>query len=836
MTESSFSSDLPSSQHTTFPKETMKLTTPKVGATLSTLIITVVTVGLFRHDHFTAPFTNVFVTTLAYLLAGLLFTQISTEKVNLNYAATEVGLIIGVVLLPAPVHMAARIIGMGFGTYMRLTKRHTLTKEDRQTKLSAGAMNGLVGAVDVAVFTGVGRVLEWNEQFDFPGLTKLAVMWLCCLYVSDALFIAANRIATNKRGSTFRDNLPYLAAQFLLSGITFVLSVLFVTPYKTNGSETVSTLTATLAMFLIPLLRFLLRFFSRHRTQIAHTHLIGLLAATNSEEVTETILEATARLANTQSVTLAITTPDITKICAQSKPINTTATSHLPPAWQTVLTTGKPHIDVDSIICPLTVQGESLGLLITHGITESSKPDLQLEVATLAANQIALWLDRSRAVTALRAEVAQRTAQALRDPMTGLFNRRGITEAWTALTTGTDIPDKIAMVIVDLDDFKAVNTHYGHDGGDQILTTVAQRLTTTLPRRAIIARLGGDEYGILLPGLRGPLDAQTLAGQIRTALAEPHTLGNDQATINGSVGVAIWPDHANTYDELTKCADAALFDAKDTPELGYSVWTQLHANNDILDAYQLRDGISKGHVTAHYQPILQLSTGTITGFEALARWTANGKPVNPADFVRLAERSDAIHALTRLMFHQALNHAASLTRQTGRKIGIAVNLSPLAVGHPATLEALTSALTASGINPDQVTVEVTESKMFRHPEQVTQHINDIKSLGVRVALDDFGTGAATHEWLKIIPADILKIDKSFIDNLGENPQAATIVKIDVELATSYDMTVTAEGIENQTQLDIVTALGVTHGQGFHIGRPMPATETLTWLNNYQPHQ
>ena len=411
------------------------------------------------------------------------------------------------------------------------------------------------------------------------------------------------------------------------------------------------------------------------------------------------------------------------------------------------------------------------------------------------------------------------------DPLTGLANRSLLrARISAAIALAEKSGESLALLLLDLDRFKAVNDLHGHPIGDQVLVRVAARLRAAARGAEIIARLGGDEFVILLTAEAGAEAARAaeVAQRVIASLTEPFEVGASFLQINTSIGVSLYPQHGADADELLKNADTALYSAKRAgrgtqrmfdPAMDAELRRRRHLEQD------LRLAIRRRTLDIHFQPLFKNDGKTLAGFEALARWRhpAFG-PISPADFIPLAEESGLIVPLGRLVLDIACAEAASWS-QPHR---IAVNISPAQLRAGNLVATVTEVLARTGLPPSRLELEVTESLLIEDTEATLTTLSALKALGLRIVLDDFGTGYSSLSYLRRFPFDKLKIDRSFIQALGENDEAMAIVRAIVALADSLTLDVTAEGVETETQLRLLQEESNAEMQGYLLGRPAPA--------------
>ena len=436
-------------------------------------------------------------------------------------------------------------------------------------------------------------------------------------------------------------------------------------------------------------------------------------------------------------------------------------------------------------------------------------------------------------ITALyeRQRDASRLAQY--DSLTGLANRHRMSKRLTAILMAFKAARRsCAIVMLDLDRFKAVNDTLGHPAGDDLLKQVAQRLQRIVQPPAEIGRLGGDEFQIIIPDVddRGKLGE--LAQRIIQMISQPYSIEGSRAIIGASVGIAIAPYDGLTPDELVKSVDLALYAAKGGGRGQYRFYS-----NDLKDsAHQrreieedLRDALARGELQLHYQPVVRTTDSMVTGFEALMRWNHPERgPISPGVFIPIAEESNLIGALGEWALRQACADAA----QWPGELRVAVNVSAHQFSSDSLPAIVANALASSGLKPRQLELEITESVFMGDAEAVDQMFARLKKIGVKLSLDDFGTGYSSLGYLRKAPFDKIKIDQSFVRGCTEksNTSGAIITAI-VSLANALNMETTAEGVEAMDELALIRELGASNIQGFIFSRAVPQSEVLAKLES-----
>lgn len=431
-----------------------------------------------------------------------------------------------------------------------------------------------------------------------------------------------------------------------------------------------------------------------------------------------------------------------------------------------------------------------------------------------------------RDVTEQRRLEHELTERAFHDPLTGLPNRTLLLErierALLRSRRGTTLT---CLLFIDLDDFKIVNDTMGHSTGDHLLTAVAERLSGALRRTDTAARLGGDEFAVLMEDAEKPLDAELLAAQVIQALSRSFSLREGSVSVSASVGVATARDSTDA-EELLGHADLALYAAK---AAGKRQWRRFLPRLRVrmverhdLQA-RLESAVARSEFSLRYQPVVDITAGEVVGFEALARWShPHHDPVPPEQFIALAEETGHITPLGAWVLSHAAADVAALQRAAdgAEPPYVSVNVSPRQFRDNGFLDEVRRALETPGLAPGSLQLELTETVLMRRDAQIQAMLYSLKDLGVHIAVDDFGTGYSSLRYLRDFPVDVLKIDKTFIDDIALDTRQVALVEGIVGLADTLGIQVIAEGIEDQVQRELLAGMGCRFGQGFLFARPM----------------
>ncbi|MDR3393371.1 MAG: EAL domain-containing protein [Parasulfuritortus sp.] len=442
-------------------------------------------------------------------------------------------------------------------------------------------------------------------------------------------------------------------------------------------------------------------------------------------------------------------------------------------------------------------------------------------------------------ISSIKESEARLEHLARHDPLTGLANRLMLhIRLEHALDRAQREGTGLALLMIDLDQFKDINDSFGHAMGDALLKEVAQRLTQRARGVDTVSRLGGDEFTILLEDLEQPDDAARLAQDIIILLGQPVLLPNKhEVSVGASIGIALFPDHGSTEAELLQQADAALYQAKAEGRGRYQFFTNdltLAARQRIALEMRLRRAVAQNELVLHYQPQVDASSGRIVGAEALVRWH---DPIEglipPADFIPMAEQSGLIVAIGDWVLRETCLQGVRWAETGLPPLSLAVNVSSRQFQYGDLAGKVSQVLQETGFPAERLELELTESVLMKHQQQAMAILAQLRTLGVRIAIDDFGTGYSSLAYLKGFPLDVLKIDKSFVNDIPLHQDDMEIAATIIAMAHTLRLQVLAEGVENQPQLDFLKEKGCDRYQGFLMSRPLPADDFAAFIQRHE---
>ncbi len=786
-------------------------------------------------------------------LAELTVVHMRYHRHAQSFSMSEVPLVLGL-FMTAPVGMlAAQLVGNAAA--LIINRRQPPVK-----LLFNLAQFGFQGALAIAAFrvvVGLGPPLGW------AGWAAATVAMLMAVVVANVLISAAIRISGGRLDR--KEQMDVLSLTLLAAGMNTSLALVGVTILWTAQE----TGTAWLAI-VPPVVLFLsYRAYISQRTE--RSRLESLYQATrvlHEAPQLESALTASAEYAMEMfeadfvEIALLPDNPDglvyRTAVGPEDRRLELEQTdlgSEL-DAW-THIAHGKGAVLIadpertfprsehqihDAIAAPLTGDGGVLGvILIANRLGDTShfvESDVRL-LETFAA-QVSVSLENGRLedslaqLTELKEELRH---QASHDSLTKLANRSLFTERVEAAIDRLAQNDRfVAVLFLDLDDFKTVNDSLGHAAGDELLVHVAARLEGSCRPEDVVARLGGDEFAVLLEDLHQPSDGTDVAERILRGLLAPFAIEGKDLTVRTSIGVA-FGGHGEEASQLLRNADAAMYSAKVNRKGTYRVYEdEMHA--EMIRRLELRadltDAASRGELEVVYQPIIDLNEGTVSGFEALIRWNHPTRGVVPPNqFIPFAEETGLIGKIGKFVLRSACRQANEWRQAyPDANLSMAVNLSPRQLADVDVVGEVTRALRDTGLQPDRLILEITENVLM-HTSART--LDDLRDIGVRLAIDDFGTGYSSLSYLDRLPIDIVKIDKSFVSRLNPDEESP-LVRTVVQIGQSLGIETIVEGIETAHQLQRLQELGSRLGQGYFLATPMPAADIEALFEDGQSRQ
>lgn len=432
------------------------------------------------------------------------------------------------------------------------------------------------------------------------------------------------------------------------------------------------------------------------------------------------------------------------------------------------------------------------------------------------------------------AESSNKNVSAFKDPLTSLYGRTKFKIKLAEVinnANGSDVP--ISLIILDIDSFKGLNESKGHEFGDLILKTVAERLVQFAPENSIVGRLGDDEFALLLHGAGlAKISDTTIAARLSHELRQPYFINNQSTTLSATMGIAKIGDQ-DSADTLLHKSMSALYTAKRDKNrfMVYTKQEDAERREQLKLAQQLPEGIDDGQLRLHYQPMIRMHDSTVTGVEALVRWQHPEKGLLfPDSFIPLAEGSGSVEPLTRWVLDAAIKQGGKWLTQ-GHRLSVSVNISALLLHNPIFPDIVNRLLEQSNFPAELLKLEITESAIISDVIRATDVVTRLHELGVKVSIDDFGTGYTSLAYIRKLPVDEIKIDKSFVLNMNTISDDAVIVRTLLELARNLDLSVVAEGVEDRETWYMLAGLGCHVAQGYYMSRPIDVEALDIWLKN-----
>jgi len=519
-------------------------------------------------------------------------------------------------------------------------------------------------------------------------------------------------------------------------------------------------------------------------------------------------------------------TPDIALLRAlqRHEDVNLPSINGLGPDWEAERAWFSSRGVLSALAVPLSDQGQLIGFLGFEAVNREWTFDAGHTNTLRSAAGI---LGQAFARYAVEAQLAY---QSRHDPLTDLPNRWAFLEATGRAVRHLERAPSaqgVAVLLFDLDRFKVINDSLGHSVGDELLIAVARRLSEACPPGAELARMGGDELVVLVTGLLSEAAAVTIARELHRVIHLAVTVDGHEVATTASVGVAYTSNPAEKADDLLRHADAAMYAAKELGRNRIEVFDEslrAKVRRRLQNEIELRQAIENGELVVYYQPEVEVPSGRLLGAEALVRWQHPARGLLAAfDFIELAEETGLILDLGEWVLQEACRQQVVWQSQHPEQpMLIRVNLSARQIGHPDLLSQVVTIMQDTGIEPANLCLEITETTVMADAEASLEVLEKLRGLGVELAIDDFGTGYSSLSYLKRFPVDVLKVDRSFVDGLGEDPDDTAIVQAIMVLANTLGLRVTAEGVETETQLEELLRLGCTRVQGYLYARPEDA--------------
>ncbi len=423
------------------------------------------------------------------------------------------------------------------------------------------------------------------------------------------------------------------------------------------------------------------------------------------------------------------------------------------------------------------------------------------------------------------------------DPLTGLASRLTFNDFLEkALSRASRHERVLALCYINLDDFKSINSFYGHDYGDSLLRVISQKISASVRTSDFVARIGADEFAVILDELARPEDAAQVAQKLLDRIAEPHVNGEISAVVTASIGISFYHSANATRDELFKTADIAMVHAKENGRNGYRFFSeemQEKALGRIRLEKDLRLAVNRHELELYYQPQIDSQTLNVVALEALLRWKHHDLGmVSPAEFIPLAEETRLINSIGDWVLQNATQGNQTWWKERGvtiPKLTVAINVSVQQLKDENFAIHLQDMIQQSGIDPHQIEIEITESALIEDPEAAIKTLYEIRALGISIAIDDFGTGYSSLAYIKRLPVDILKVDISFVRDIGKDEKTEAIICSTISLAHNLGLKVVAEGVETIEQVNFLREAKCDIFQGYYFSKPLPADELVAYL-------
>jgi diguanylate cyclase (GGDEF)-like protein len=726
-----------------------------------------------------------------------------------SFTFGELCVLLSIAIVPLPY---AVVIGTGCVVVFDVSRRMQHRKAAFNASNSAIAI-GLAGTVAHAVSPDT--------------LTDVAVRPVVALVLASVVFVVVNSggvavaVALSQRAPLLSVYRHGLTMRLLLAGVNTLIALL-VLALAEWSVKTLIVLPPVLAAMYASYRGYLQAASERDVWQ-------QLEAATrdlNSLDVTTVVsaaLSRSAQLFRADVVTVGLDQPSPVVYTGNASGLVTDETARADLLATDVADAGQSSLTIYS--APLEGPQGRIGMLQLgfRGPVELRRREQQ--VLRTLAHAISSTLQNARLYSEMRSHAEAKAYEASHDALTGLGNRSLLQEqAGRTMSADAERGTQSALLIVDLDHFKEINDTLGHATGDLLLRQVGQRIAAAVPQADAVCRLGGDEFAVLLGGFARAQDADALAAELLRVLAEPAVFDGLRLSVEGSVGIACAPQDAASFDELLKRADVALYQAKDTRGAfaHYSAERDESSLHRLALAAELRAALAEDQLVVHFQPQYDLLTRTLIGAEALVRWQHPERGLlPPSEFISAVEHSGLIRTFTLTVLEKAIAEAAAWSG-SGRPMSVAVNLSARNLLDRELPADVARVLQRHGLAPERLVLEITETTMMSELDVVEDVLAQLRRLGVELSVDDFGTGYSSLAFLQRVRVNEVKVDRSFVAGLADSDSDRALVRATVQLAHSLGARAVGEGVEDEALASILRDLGCDYGQGYHLGRPMPA--------------
>ncbi len=767
--------------------------------------------------------------TAAYVVIGRHSIDIETDKHSIAIDLSELVFAVALVVAGPAVVVVSRILGGGFDE---------LRRDQRDPRKIA--FNVMLYSAEATAGTAIaGLVAGGNPVTSYRGWVAVLIAVAIVGVLSWLAVASVIRI----HGGTVGFSASARILPVEIGGVLGVVCLGLVIASLLVSDPAAALLLAPPVALLLYSSRSYLRLAQRQQVLgRLHTYSSRVAASTSVDASVEAALRDAADITRAASAELVLLDSDGSTRLLRYDGEAGTIVEVDEPAVESVGTAASAEATLttpDHVSVPLVLGERQLGVLrVRQRLGADGEFDHDdATVLGAIANHAAVAIENARLIDRLRDESHERERLAHQDALTGLANRRGFTAALRAATerhaaTGR----RFALVMIDLSRFKDVNDTFGHAAGDRVISAVADRLRSLTRATDVAARLGGDEYAVLLDGA-GSTDAFDFSRRAREAIERPVQHDGVSVMVSASIGIACAPDHGSDDRSLMHHADVALYAAKEDlsrPIQVFDAAKERATNRRHRLAIDLRHALEADEdLDLFYQPKANLETGRLTGAEALLRWNHPELGyVPPDEFVTLAEQTGLINRLTDTVLRRGIGQAGRWVRD-GLDLGLSLNVSVANLADDSLPQRVGALLEQHAVDPARITLEVTETDIMRDPQRTTQVLARLDQLGVRLSIDDFGTGYSSLAYLKRIPVRELKIDKCFVSDLETNHSDLVIARTVIGLATNLSISTVAEGVESQGTWDILESLGCHQAQGYLLGRPMPATQFEAFLGDYQ---